>query len=99
MRVIPADDLLALVVGIDLVVDVNQAVLRECEIDAALPGMAGGQRMLHNDELLVVLIQTPLPDKDAPYLVLEVADRVHANAAISRLGHKDRDERREACIV
>ena len=89
MRMVPADDLLSLVVGIDLVMNIDETVLRKSQINTSLPGVARRQGVLDNDKLLVVLIQAPLTHQNTAHLIFQVADRVYADTTIRRLGHKD----------
>src|SRR3989339_676217 len=51
MRVIPANDFLAFEMGINLVMDLHETVLRESEMHTALAGMLRGDGMFDNDEL------------------------------------------------
>jgi hypothetical protein len=70
MRVVPSDDFLSLVVVIDLVVNIYEAILGKRQVDTSLPRIPCRQSMLNDNKLLVVFVQAPLAHEDASHLIL-----------------------------
>ena len=70
VSVIPADDLLSLVMRVDLLVNIDQTILGERQIDASLSCMACRQGMFDNDELFPLLgVHTPLSHQYTSHFV------------------------------
>src|SRR6266498_10744 len=98
--VIPANDLLPVMVLFNLVMNIDNAILCEREIDGALFGIACRQSMINKDELFSLFgIDTPLPYQKTSDLILHITRRMNTDTTVSRLRHKDAYQRFQACII